>query len=65
MSIAWLKDGQPLMEGGQFQFINDGTGLVLASVTKHDRGMYQCLARSSDETAQASAEIVLEGIIYL
>lgn len=61
ISIAWLKDGQPLMEGGQVQFIGDSTGLILSSVSKHDRGMYQCLARSGDETAQASAELVLEG----
>ncbi|RZF32964.1 hypothetical protein LSTR_LSTR000834 [Laodelphax striatellus] len=60
--IAWLKDGRSLADSGQFQVQNDGGVLVLNSVTKYDKGMYQCLARNGDETAQASAELVLEAI---
>ncbi|XP_075216136.1 cell adhesion molecule Dscam2-like [Lycorma delicatula] len=62
ISIAWLKDGHSLMEGSNVQFLSDGAGLLLTFVTKRDRGMYQCLARSGDETAQATAELVLEAI---
>ncbi|XP_039276469.1 Down syndrome cell adhesion molecule-like protein Dscam2 [Nilaparvata lugens] len=60
--IAWLKDGRSVVDSGQFQVQNDGGVLLLNSVSKYDKGMYQCLARNGDETAQASAELVLEAI---
>ncbi|XP_039278210.1 Down syndrome cell adhesion molecule-like protein Dscam2 isoform X4 [Nilaparvata lugens] len=66
-SVQWLKDGRPLLEGGQVGFVRGGGGggsetLLMRSVTKHNRGMYQCFARSGDETAQASAELALGAI---
>lgn len=61
MSISWLKDGRPLLEGGQVSFLQGSEVVLLRGVTKHNRGMYQCMARSGDETAQASAELALGG----
>lgn len=31
-------------------------------MSKHDKGMYQCMVRSGDETSQSSAELALGGI---
>ncbi|XP_075215283.1 cell adhesion molecule Dscam2-like [Lycorma delicatula] len=63
ISRTWLKDGQSLLEDGHVNILEIGEQLLLKGVTKHDRGMYQCFAKSGDETAQATSELAL-GAIY-
>ncbi|XP_049816405.1 Down syndrome cell adhesion molecule-like protein Dscam2 [Schistocerca nitens] len=62
LHVAWLKDGRPLAEGAGVNVLHGGEVLVIESVGKHDRGMYQCVARSGDESAQGSAELTLGAV---
>ncbi|XP_021932019.1 Down syndrome cell adhesion molecule-like protein Dscam2 isoform X2 [Zootermopsis nevadensis] len=57
--ISWLKDAHPLLESPHVSIMQQGEVLVLRNVQKSDRGMYQCMARSGDESAQGSAELTL------
>lgn len=59
--ISWLKDGRPLLDSPYVSILQQGEVLLLRSVRKLDRGMYQCVARSNDESAQGSAELTLGG----
>ena len=59
--ISWLKDGRPLLDSPYVSILQQGEVLLLRSVRKLDRGMYQCMARSNDESAQGSAELTLGG----
>lgn len=61
VNIIWLKDRRPLMEDKKISLLQRREVLVLRDVSKQDRGMYQCLAQSGEETAQASAELALGG----
>lgn len=40
---------------------NNGERLVIASVHRTDKGVYQCMARNERDSAQASAELRLGG----
>nr|XP_018897402.1 PREDICTED: Down syndrome cell adhesion molecule-like protein Dscam2 isoform X3 [Bemisia tabaci] len=56
--IGWYKDGRPILSGSSGRVTGDS--LVVSSVGREDRGMYQCLVRRAEgETAQASAELQL------
>ena len=58
--IGWYKDGRPILSGSSGRVTGDS--LVVSSVGREDRGMYQCLVRRAEgETAQASAELQLGG----
>lgn len=61
LHVAWLKDARPLTDGAGITMLHGGETLLLSSVGKSDRGMYQCVARSGDESAQGSAELTLGG----
>ncbi|XP_054278015.1 cell adhesion molecule Dscam2-like [Macrosteles quadrilineatus] len=61
-NINWLKDRRPLMESARINFIQRREVLMLKDINKHDRGMYQCLVHSGDESAQASAELALGAV---
>lgn len=63
MHISWLKDARPLLESPHISIMQQGEVLFLRNVQKSDRGMYQCVARSGDESAQGSAELTLGGVL--
>jgi hypothetical protein len=52
-SVSWMKDGIPMD--------HSDTVLRINSVTKADRGMYQCFVRNDAESAQATGELKLGG----
>ncbi len=52
-SISWMKDGAPLS--------HTDTVLRIEAVRREDKGMYQCVVRNDQESAQASAELKLGG----
>lgn len=52
-TVSWLKDGKSI---GHSDAI-----LRIESVKKEDKGMYQCVIRNDQESAQSSAELKLGG----
>lgn len=55
--ITWFKDGRQLPTSGR-----NGDTLLLSSVGREDKGMYQCVVRRQEgDTFQASAELQLGG----
>ncbi|XP_065347787.1 cell adhesion molecule Dscam2-like isoform X4 [Cloeon dipterum] len=59
---VWLKDGQPLRVSSRLRLAAPDR-LHLGSVSKEDRGMYQCVVRNEHDMAQGSAELRL-GEVY-
>lgn len=56
--VSWFKDGMPLPSSGR----HNNEHFILRSVTRDDRGMYQCIVRKAEgETVQSSAELQLGG----
>lgn len=53
-TVSWLKDGKT-MPG------HEESVLRIDSVRKEDKGMYQCVVRNEQESAQGSAELKLGG----
>lgn len=61
-SVEWLHDGIPIMAAQDTRIrIPDPMVLVISSVGRKDKGMYQCLVRSDKENSQAAAELKLGG----
>ncbi|XP_063232283.1 cell adhesion molecule Dscam2-like [Bacillus rossius redtenbacheri] len=60
--MSWLKDGRPLADGARINLLRGGRTLVVRSVRKEDRGMYQCVVRDGEDSAQASGELVLGAV---
>lgn len=59
--ITWFKDGRQLPTSGR-----NGDTLLLSSVGREDKGMYQCVVRRQEgDTFQASAELQLGGKKHL
>lgn len=60
--IQWYRNGEPLTidENENVKLLSP---LVLAvrEITRHDRGMYQCVVQNDRESAQGSAELRLGG----
>lgn len=55
--ITWYKDGRQLPQSARL-----GDTLVISSVNREDKGMYQCVVRRHEsDTFQASAELQLGG----
>jgi Immunoglobulin I-set domain len=59
--ITWSKDGQPLQSNGKVTIQDQGKVLMVDHVQREDAGMYQCLIRTDDDSAQGTAEIRLGG----
>lgn len=59
-SIWWLKDGQPLRTGSRVRLLTK-EHIKITSVTKEDRGMYQCFVRNDYDVVQSTAEMRLGG----
>lgn len=68
--VTWLKDGRPLQPLQLAQGDRDRVrttqvgqlhGLEVRHLERGDRGMYQCVVRSAEESTQASAELELGG----
>ncbi|CAG9581989.1 unnamed protein product, partial [Danaus chrysippus] len=60
--LEWLHNGIPLsagVAGGRVRIQNGGEQLVITSVHRADKGVYQCVARNERDSAQASAELRL------
>lgn len=60
-TIWWLKDGQPLRTGSRVRLLSHDQ-IKITSVTKEDRGMYQCFVKNEQDSAQDTAEIRLGGM---
>ncbi|XP_046406414.1 Down syndrome cell adhesion molecule-like protein Dscam2 [Ischnura elegans] len=62
-SISWLKDGQPVGGAGSGPgsrvSVDGGERLVVDRVQREDAGMYQCMVRADEDSAQGSAELRL------
>lgn len=63
-NVWWLKDGQPLRTGSRVRFISK-EHIKITSITKEDKGMYQCFVRNDQEIAQSVSELRLGGKFYL
>ncbi|KAK6634651.1 hypothetical protein RUM43_012052 [Polyplax serrata] len=61
-SVQWLKDGQSLRFGPRIRQVTN-TQIQIFSVSKEDRGMYQCVVKNDIEMCQGSAELRL-GEVY-
>ena len=59
-SIHWLKDGQPLRTGPRVREPAEDR-IHVSSVSKEDRGMYQCFVKNQIEMAQGAGELRLGG----
>lgn len=65
--ISWTKDALPLREGltGRTKILGEsGTVLRISSITRDDKGMYQCFSKNDYEMVQATAELRLGGEWY-
>lgn len=61
-SVEWLHDGVPVLTAQDTRIrLLAPLVLVIGSVGRKDKGMYQCLVRSDKENAQATAELKLGG----
>ena len=60
-SIHWLKDGQPLRTGPRVREPAEDR-IHVSSVSKEDRGMYQCFVKNQVEMAQGAGELRLGGM---
>ncbi|XP_034948275.1 Down syndrome cell adhesion molecule-like protein Dscam2 isoform X1 [Chelonus insularis] len=59
-SVEWLHDGVPVLTAQDSRIrLLAPLVLVVGSVGRRDKGMYQCLVRSDKENAQATAELKL------
>lgn len=56
----WLHDGRAVAAGPRL-IIDPPDRLVIRSLTKPDRGMYQCVIANEWEQVQATAELRLGG----
>lgn len=62
-SVQWLKDGQPLRTGSRVRLLTK-EHIKITSVTKEDRGMYQCFVRNDYDAVQSTAEMRLGGKFF-
>ncbi|XP_044594739.1 Down syndrome cell adhesion molecule-like protein Dscam2 [Cotesia glomerata] len=59
-SVEWLHDGVPVLSSQDTRIrLLAPLVLVVGSVGRRDKGMYQCLVRSDKENAQATSELKL------
>ena len=61
-AISWAKDGLVIREGtSRTKIMSGGIVLQISSITRDDKGMYQCFAKNDYEMVQATAELRLGG----
>ncbi len=64
-AVTWYKDGLPLVADQRVSVvISLATGksqVVIASVDRQDRGMYQCFVSNENNEVEASAQLALGG----
>lgn len=60
--VQWYRNGELLtIDGsGKLQLLGPLV-LIVNRITRHDRGMYQCMVYNERESAQGSAELRLGG----
>lgn len=65
-SVHWIRNGVYLrqpednVDGAQIRLLSPYV-LEVVGVTRHHRGMYQCIVRNARESSQGSAELRLGG----
>ncbi|XP_066247380.1 cell adhesion molecule Dscam1 isoform X2 [Euwallacea similis] len=58
--VRWVKNGLPIaFDRNEKLKLLDPLVLQIAGVTRHDKGMYQCMVENEKENAQGSAELRL------
>ena len=57
--IRWYRENEPLLEGGRYKFLEDGSlhVLLINDVNHDDVGLYKCVARNSAGKAHCSADL--------
>lgn len=66
-TISWAKDALPIREGssGRTKIAGHrGSTLHISSITRDDKGMYQCFAKNDYEMVQGTAELRLGGLFF-
>ncbi|KAI5745326.1 hypothetical protein M8J76_010108 [Diaphorina citri] len=60
-TVTWLKDSQVISGSSSSNniFHNNIAALQIPSVTRSDRGMYQCLVTEQEDSAQATGQLML------
>ncbi len=64
IEVSWLKDGEPLRQGGEFSMLYDDNTAVLEisrSEMRHS-GEYTCMATNSVGSASCRAKLTLQGL---
>lgn len=63
IEVSWLKDGEPLREGGEFSMLYDDNTAVLQISRSEMRhaGEYTCVATNSVGSASCRAKLTLQG----
>ncbi|XP_017776462.1 PREDICTED: Down syndrome cell adhesion molecule-like protein Dscam2 isoform X2 [Nicrophorus vespilloides] len=60
--VQWLRNGEPILADMNSRIrLLSHLVLSVSGVTRHDRGMYQCIVRNDRESCQGSAELRLGG----
>lgn len=65
LTVAWLKDGEPISGPGgiSVKIINDFTAsLTVEALAGHHSGAYTCRASNPGGRAQASVQVIVQGI---
>ncbi|KAK3107290.1 hypothetical protein FSP39_011199 [Pinctada imbricata] len=57
-TITWLKNGIPLAGDRRFD-IQSETLLEISDINKKDQGMYQCIVKNDESSAQGTSQLVL------
>ncbi|KAJ7318669.1 hypothetical protein OS493_037375 [Desmophyllum pertusum] len=58
--IVWRKDGTVLRNGHKYRVLRDGE-LTVKHAQYNDRGVYECVARTNLERAEAFTDLVVRG----
>lgn len=64
IDVSWLKDGEPLKEGGEFSMLYDDNTAVLQIERGEMRhsGEYTCVATNSVGSTSCRAKLTLQGL---
>eukprot|EP00079_Xenopus_tropicalis_P011948 XP_002938404.2 PREDICTED: immunoglobulin superfamily DCC subclass member 3 [Xenopus tropicalis] len=55
--ITWLKNGQELEPSGHIKLKNNNSSLTISGISQEDEAIYQCVAKNSAGSSQASARL--------